>query len=43
MEVYAYLLVAYEEFHGYLGYYDRKRRHTSLDYLTPWEFELSQK
>lgn len=43
MEVYANLQVAYEEIHGYLGYYDRKRRHSSLDYLTPWEFELSQK
>src|SRR5262245_56741144 len=43
MEVYANLRAAYEEIHGYLCYYDTKRRHSSLDYLTPWEFELSQK
>ena len=42
-EVYANLRAAYEEIHGYLCYYDTKRRHSSLDYLTPWEFELSQK
>jgi len=33
---------AYEEIHGYLCYYDTKRRHSSLNYLTPSEFELSQ-
>jgi putative transposase len=39
MEVYANLRAAYEEIH-YLGYYDTKRRHSSLGYLTPCEFEL---
>jgi putative transposase len=43
MEVYANLRAAHEEIHEYLCYYDTKRRHSSLDYLTPWEFELSQK
>jgi transposase InsO family protein len=43
MEVYSNLRAAYEEIHDYLCYYDTKRRHSSLDYLTPWEFELSQK
>jgi putative transposase len=43
MEVYANMQAAYEEIHDYLGYYDTKRRHSSLDYLTPREFELSQK
>lgn len=43
MEVYANLGVASEEIHDYLRYYDTKRRHSSLGYLTPWEFELSQK
>jgi putative transposase len=43
MEVYANLRAAYAEIHGYLCYYDGKRRHSSLGYLTPWEFELSQK
>jgi putative transposase len=42
MEVYADLRAAYEEIHEYLSYYDAKRRHSSLDYLTPREFELSQ-
>lgn len=43
MEVYANLRAAYEEIHDYLCYYDTKRRHSSLGYLTPCEFELSQK
>jgi putative transposase len=43
MEVYANLRAAQEEIREYLCYYDTKRRHSSLDYLTPWEFELSQK
>jgi putative transposase len=43
MEVYANVPAAYEEIHDYLYYYDTKRRHSSLDYLTPREFELSQK
>jgi putative transposase len=43
MEVYANVQAAYEEIHDYLCYYDAKRRHSSLDYLTPREFELSQK
>jgi putative transposase len=43
MEVYANLRAAYEEIHDYLCYYGTKRRHSSLGYLTPCEFELSQK
>ena len=43
MEVYANWQAAYEEIHDYLRYYDTKRRHSSLGYLTPFEFELSQK
>jgi putative transposase len=43
MEAYANLRAAYEEVHEYLCYYDTKRRHSSLGYLTPCEFELSQK
>lgn len=43
MEVYANRSAAYEEIHDYLCYYDAKRRHSSLGYLTPRDFELSQK
>jgi putative transposase len=43
MEGYADLLTAHAEIHEYLCYYDTKRRHSSLHYLTPCEFELSQK
>jgi putative transposase len=43
MEGYANLSAAYEEIHDYLCYYDTKRRHSSLGYLTPREFELSRK
>lgn len=43
MEGYANRQAAYEEIHNYLCYYDTKRRHSSLGYLTPCEFELSQK
>jgi transposase InsO family protein len=42
MEVYAGVRAASEEIHEYLRYYDMKRRHSSLNYLTPPEFELSQ-
>jgi putative transposase len=43
MEVYVNQRAADEEIHDYLCYYDTKRRHSSLGYLTPCEFELSQK
>jgi putative transposase len=43
MEVYANRSAAHEEIHDYLCYYDTKRRHSSLGYLTPRDFELSQK
>jgi putative transposase len=42
MEVYASARVAREEIREYLCYYDTRRRHSSLGYLTPYEFELSQ-
>lgn len=42
MEMYADLRAARAEITEYLGYYDTKRRHSSLDYLTPREFELAQ-
>jgi transposase InsO family protein len=42
-EVYANVPTASAEIGDYLGYYDTKRRHSSLGYLTPYEFELSQK
>jgi putative transposase len=43
MDVYANLPAAQAEIHDYLCYYDTKRRHSSLAYLTPREFELSRK
>jgi transposase InsO family protein len=43
MEAYANVQTAYEEIRDYLGYYDTKRRHSSLGSWTPREFELSQK
>jgi transposase InsO family protein len=43
MEVYASVRAAQQEIYEYLRYYDTKRRHSSLGYLTPREFELSQK
>jgi putative transposase len=43
MEVYANVQTAHEEIHDYLCYDDTKRRHSSLGYLTPCEFELSRK
>jgi putative transposase len=42
MASYADLGTAQAEIHEYLCYYDRKRRHSSLNYLTPCEFELRQ-
>jgi putative transposase len=43
MEGYANLRAASEEIHESLCDYDTKRRHSSLGYLTPREFELSRK
>src|SRR5262249_46094528 len=43
MEVYADVRAAFEEIRDYLCYYDTKRRHSSLGYLTPQEFELCQR
>jgi putative transposase len=42
MESYADLGTARAEIREYLCYYDTKRRHSSLNYLTPREFELRQ-
>jgi putative transposase len=42
MEVYADVRTAHEEIRAYLRYYDTKRRHSSLNYRTPCEFELCQ-
>jgi transposase InsO family protein len=42
MEVYADVRAARKEIRAYLCYYDTKRRHSSLNYLTPCEFELCQ-
>jgi putative transposase len=42
MTTYADLPTARAAIQQYLCYYDRKRRHSSLGYLTPSEFELRQ-
>lgn len=42
MEVYADVRIARKEIREYLCYYDTKRRHSSLNYLTPCEFERCQ-
>jgi putative transposase len=43
MEVYTSVRAAQQEIDEYLRYYDTKRRHSSLGYLTPRDFELSNK
>jgi transposase InsO family protein len=43
MGVYADVRAASAEIAEYLCYYDTQRRHSSLGYLTPCEFELCQK
>jgi transposase InsO family protein len=40
IEVYADVRIARKEIRAYLYYYDTKRRHSSLNYLTPCEFEM---
>jgi transposase InsO family protein len=42
MEVYADVRAARKEIRAYLCYYDTKRLHSSLNYLTPCEFERCQ-
>ena len=42
MEVDPDVRAAHEETHDHLCYCDMKRRHSSLGYLTPSEFELCQ-
>jgi transposase InsO family protein len=42
MEVYADVRTARAEIRAYLRYSDTKRRHSSLNYLTPCEFERCQ-
>ena len=42
VEVYGDVRAARGEIREYLCYYDTKRRHSSLNYLTPCEFELCQ-
>ena len=42
MQVYADVRAAREEIREYLCYYDTKRRHSSLNYRMPCEFELCQ-
>jgi transposase InsO family protein len=43
IEVYGDVRAAREEIRAYLCYYDTKRRHSSLNYLTPCEFERGEK
>jgi putative transposase len=43
MEVYGDVRAAREEIRAYLCYFDTKRRHSSLNYPTPREFELCPK
>ena len=43
MEVYADVRAAQQEVREYLCYHDAKRRHSSLNYRTPCEFELCEK
>jgi transposase InsO family protein len=42
MEVYADVRAAHKEIREYLCYHHTKRRHSSLNYLTPCEFERRQ-
>jgi transposase InsO family protein len=42
MQVYEDVRAARQEIREYLCYYDTKRRHSSLNYLTPCEFERCQ-
>ena len=39
MERYENEAIARKEISGYIRYYNTRRRHSSLDYLTPEEFE----
>ena len=41
MECYENEWVARTEIGGYIRYYDTRRRHSSLDYRTPEEFEAA--
>ncbi len=41
MEVYENETMARKEIRGYLCYYNTRRRHSALDYVTPEEFEQS--
>ena len=39
MQCYANAAAARKEIGGYIGYYNTRRRHSALDYLTPEQFE----